>query len=63
MHILLDSGVSKRNFSKIFTENVDVLFALNNVASVTNLSDALFTNLLCIIPFSQTSLLKESLLT
>ena len=63
MHILLDSGVSKRNFSKIFTENVDVLFALNTVASVTNLSDALFTNLLCIILLSQTSLLKESLLT
>ena len=63
MDILLDSGVSKRNFSKIFTENVDVLFALNTVASVTNLSDALFTNLLCIILLSQTSLLKESLLT
>ena len=63
MHILLDSGVSKRNFSKIFTEKVDVLFALNNVASVTNLSDALFTTLVCRIPFSQTSLLKESLLT
>ena len=48
MWILFVTGISERKFSKIFTENFSLLFALNTVACVTNFLDAFLINLFSI---------------
>lgn len=55
MWILFVTGISERKFSKIFTENFSLLFALNTVACVTNLLDAFLINLFkcCFILFNK----------